>query len=67
MGKICLITLEELMGQRCNLKAAICFEGIFVNNSTVSLKVKVDEAIVEPIERKEESEECVISIGEEEW
>ena len=62
-----MFTLEELIRQRCNLKAAICFEGIFVNNSTVSLQVKVDEAIVEPIEKEEETEESVISVEVEEW
>ena len=50
-----LFSLKELMRQRCHVRAAICFEGIFVNNSVVSLQVRVDEAIVEPIERKEES------------
>ena len=62
-----LFPLKELMRQRCYVRAAICFEGIFVNNSVVSLQVRVDEAIVEPIERKEESDECVIPVEEKEW
>ena len=61
-----LFSLKELMGQRCYVRAAICFEGIFVNNSVVSLQVRVDEAIVEPIERKRESNECVIPVEKEE-
>ena len=61
-----LLPLKELMRQRCYVRAAICFEGIFVNNSVVSLQVRVDEAIVEPIERKEKSNEYVIPVDEEE-
>ena len=41
---------KSFLGQKCFVKAAILFDGIFINSQTISLQVKVWEANVTKIE-----------------
>jgi len=55
---------QEIEGKRCDVVAAVCFDGIFVSNSCVSLQVKVDQ--VSMTFRTEENTEQIVSTEVEE-
>ena len=57
------LELEEIEGKRCDLRANLHFESIFVNSQYVSIQVKVLEAA---IWEKGSAEPSVIPVEEEE-
>ena len=62
-GEDAPLDLEDILGKRCDLRAHLHFECIFVNGQYVMLQVKVLEADIWP---REEKEFNVIPIEEEE-
>ena len=58
------LVLSEIEGRRCELRAHLHFESIFVNSIHITLQVKVLEAAIYP--RKETSENVIPIVVEEE-
>ena len=57
------LELEDIEGQKCELRANLQFESIFVNSMYVSIQVKVLEAAIWP---KASLEPGIIPVEEEE-